>query len=340
MDDHNRQKGRLPDDSEQTMKLFISCDWGTSSFRLRLVNGAESRTISAVRSNYGIAAAFEAWRKTKEPETNRLNFYLQYISEQVAKLKAAASEDISGLPILISGMASSSIGMLELPYKTVPLSANGSDLEVRTLPLQPGLPHPIIMISGACTEEDVLRGEETMLAGCRHPMDGMARLFIFPGTHSKHILVKDGQAIGFATYITGELFDLLSNKSILASSVQNPGLEASADDQFFTKGVLEGSISTLANSVFHVRTNQLFGKANPGQNYAYLSGLLIGHELKAITAEMPGSIILVSSQGIRNAYASALRVLGLDDRLLHQDADEALVNGQWTIMKQVEMSRA
>lgn len=316
------------------MKFFFSCDWGTSAFRLRLVDMGDLKVVSEIKTGYGIAAAFESWKKAASDEQGRKKFYQAYLFEQVKKITQSYNVITDNVPILLSGMASSSIGMMELPYKRIPFHYSGSDLVIHTIPLGTDIPNKIIIISGGSSDKDVVRGEETMLAGCNIINDDTEQLFIFPGTHSKHLVVKNDMVKDITTYMTGEFFDLLSNKSILSTSVKKNNPEQINDQQFFVEGVLEGIAASLSNSIFHVRTNQLFNKATPGENYEYLSGLLIGHELKAIVEKKPASITLVCGEGLKKSYANALDILTLNTNWKYKNADDALIEGQWKILKQ------
>ena len=317
------------------MKLFFSCDWGTSMFRLRLVDTANAAILSEIRTGYGIATAFESWKQNGQDEDERMAFYQTYLFDQVKKISTTFKGSVDNAPIVLSGMASSSIGMLQLPYKKVPFRCDGSDLVIHTIPAKQEMQSQII-ISGVQSEVDVIRGEETIMAGCDIEAGDKEQLFILPGTHSKHISVKDGWVKDVTTYMTGELFDLLSNKSILSASVKKDTGEQSIDDRFFTEGVQKGLTFNLMNSIFHVRTNQLFGKASPEENYHYLSGLLIGHELKALTGNREIAVTLVCGTALKKAYMSALDILKLNSQLQYKDADQALINGQRKIMDKIK----
>ena len=316
------------------MKLFFSCDWGTSMFRLRLVDAANANILSEIKTGYGIATAFENWKQHGLHQNERMAFYQTYLFDQVKKIATSFKGSVDNAPVVLSGMASSSVGMLELPYKRLPFHCDGSDLVIHNISAKPNRP-PQIIISGVKSEADVIRGEETILVGCDVEADDKEQLFILPGTHSKHIRVKDGWAKDVATYMTGELFDLLSNKSILSASVKMNAGERSSHDRFFSEGVQEGMTCNLMNSIFHVRTNQLFGKASPEENYHFLSGLLIGHELKELSGNRETSVTLVCSAALRKAYISALNTLKLNSQLRYIDADVALINGQRKLMDRI-----
>jgi 2-dehydro-3-deoxygalactonokinase len=309
---------------DENREQFLSCDWGTSSFRLRLIDVKNNSVLTEIRTSDGIADIFQSWKQRNESEDDRKAFYLNYLFQQAEKIKASR-ELANGLPIVISGMISSSIGMIELPYKEIPFKSDGSDL---ILYHESYNQHPLFIISGVSSDDEVMRGEETMLVGCE-TSNSNEDLFIFPGTHSKHILVSNGIAKNFKTYMTGEVFHLLCNKSILSASVKEI---AQMDSDHFKKGVIEGSSSNLLNSIFHVRTNQLFKKVTAEENYHYLSGLLIGYELKAITEKKLSAITLVCSGNLKELYLSALETVDLKN-MQCVNADEALINGQCKILK-------
>ena len=316
------------------MKLFFSCDWGTSTFRLRLVDASNAKILSEIKTGYGIATAFESWKQNGRDQNERLGFYQRYLIDQVKTITSSFEGSVANAPIVLSGMASSSIGMLELPYKKLPFLCDGSDLLIHTIPSKEDTPAQII-ISGVRSETDVIRGEETILAGCDIERDDREQLFVLPGTHSKHINVQDGWVKDITTYMTGEVFDLLSNKSILSASVKKHTGEQDSNDRFFSEGVQKGATGNLVNNIFHVRTNQLFQKASPEENYQYLSGLLIGHELKELSRKMETCVTLVCSPSLKKAYLHALDVLRPGGQLHYKDADLALVNGQQKIMDRI-----
>ena len=313
------------------MKLFFSCDWGTSTFRLRLVDSENERILSEIRTSYGIKSAYEAWKQSGIDQSERIAFYQSYLLDQLKKINASFPKTTNDTPVVFSGMVSSSIGMLELPYKNLPCRTDGSDLVIHTIPSTADMPRQTI-VSGARSEYDIIRGEETILVGCGIESDERDQLFILPGTHSKHVRVHKGWIKDISTYMTGELFDLLSNKSILSASVKKDTQELATHDRFFVDGVKKGGTLNLMNSIFHVRSNQLFEKATPGENFHYLSGLLIGHELMDLLKSGDTSITLVCGAELKKAYTLALNVLGAGSNLEINDSDTALIRGQKKIM--------
>jgi 2-dehydro-3-deoxygalactonokinase len=315
------------------MKNFISCDWGTSAFRLRIIDEGTKQVLAETISAQGISATYALWKE--QISADRISFYSNIILQQIKIVEKQIGYTTAGLTIVISGMASSTAGMLELPYKAIPFHINKAELESHFIPATDMFPHKIILISGVRSANDVMRGEETILCGCGIKDLEEEQIFIFPGTHSKHLTVKNGMLKDIKTYMTGEVFNLLNSKSILAASVE-PGETAANNIDSFIKGVQEAVGNNLLNSIFHVRTSQLFDILNKQQNYHYLSGLLIGGELKDLQQKNNISISVVSSGVLSNLYLEALTALDLKKRCTTQNADAALINGQIFILNQYQ----
>ncbi len=344
------------------MSMFISCDWGTSAFRLRVVDtstpgsaphggGSLPVVLATLSTSAGIAATHAAWEASGLPFTERVAFYREVLEKAIGELAGraqaggwnheaandASGRDLHGIPVVISGMVSSSIGMLELPYRPLPFDASGADLRPTTLPPTAASPRTLLLLPGVRSADDVMRGEETQLIGCGAANVPGERVFVFPGTHSKHIIVRNGRAVDFKTYMTGELFGLLARQSILAGSVTAGPAAAAGLPAAFYAGVAAARESGLLHNAFLTRTNHLFDKYGKEDNYHFLSGLLIGEELRellghprengaAFSSRSFRPITLVASSPLREAYAAALARLGVGQPTVI-DADEALVAG-------------
>ena len=305
---------------------FLSCDWGTSSFRLRLVRTGDGEVLAETRAGKGIAAINNEWLNSGKPSSERVSFYQQQLMAAIADLRTATS----GLPVIISGMASSSVGMVELPYGNIPYSLTEDRLPVKQIHASDIFPHEIILVSGLKTTTDVMRGEETMLLGCGL-LDKDEWLIIFPGTHSKHAVVKNGILTDFRTYMTGEIFDLLATKSLLSRSVSLGEIEAGSNS--FSNGVKEGKDGNLLNSIFHVRSRQLLANTKPVENYHYLSGLVIGYELSSIQ-QSSQNILLACSNRLGVLYKQALEIItGKSPE--YRDADKLLLEGHQKLAGQI-----
>src|SRR4030095_1141613 len=134
------------------MKEFLSCDWGTTTFRLRLVDIAGAKIVAEENSDQGIAKVFELWKKTDQPEALRFAFFLDRIRQGIQSIESRLNYSLEGFPLVISGMACSTLGMIDLPYKKVPFSSDGSDLLSKFTKANNDFKHDIIFISGASTE--------------------------------------------------------------------------------------------------------------------------------------------------------------------------------------------
>jgi 2-dehydro-3-deoxygalactonokinase len=313
------------------MPTFISCDWGTSTFRLRLVDAITQSVSGEVMTNQGIAETHALWKQEGHDERNRFSFYLSFIENQLARLQEQSTDSLLNLPLIISGMASSNIGMVELPYKELPIAMDGSDLEFKKINETEYFGHDVVLISGVKTSNDVMRGEETQLMGC-DVNSGTEHVYIFPGTHSKHVTVKQQRATDFKTYMTGEFFHLLSTQSILSQSVQENSHSFIGDMlKSFEDGVAQSIHTNILHNAFLVRTNHVLGNLSKEENYHYLSGLLIGTELNELAhREVP--LTIVGSESMQKYYVVALKKLGISNVEI-VDADKALVNGHCKVYR-------
>lgn len=285
---------------------FLSCDWGTSAFRLHLVDAASGDSIAAISAPDGINAVHSAW-KAAGAGADRDDYFLKVLRSQVTALATVAGRRLDGLRILISGMVTASIGLREIPHHAMPFSLGGRDLRVERLTPAPVGLGPVLLVSGARTAEDVMRGEEIQVVGAAMLGAPASGLFILPGTHSKHVLVEACRAVDLRTYMTGEFFELLARRSILANSVEDAG--GAADDPAFAEGVVRGAAENLLHASFGVRAAELSGRRNRAASWQFLSGLVIGAELRELRDTAVRAIALVGSPALTERYAAALQVL-------------------------------
>ncbi|GAB3900996.1 2-dehydro-3-deoxygalactonokinase [Larkinella knui] len=320
------------------INYLLCCDWGTSFFRLRLVNRSDYRLIEEVTSQQGIASTFTKWKNFGERSGSlKEQFFREELRKHIELVADKAAIKLENVPIAVSGMASSSIGMAELPYASLPFAMDGSQASMRLFEASETFPHELILISGVKSQEDVMRGEETQLIGLTALLDSEKErlneaIFIFPGTHSKHMYVQGGQLMNFETYMTGEIFNLMASQSILKDSVDVSGLSDFSELNLtaFKSGLAE-SESPLLNRLFTVRTNQLFGHLTKIQNAFYLSGLLIGSELKPLQEKANWQLVLCSGTNLFPFYKQAIDYLNLSGRTTTIPADlidKAAIVGQ------------
>jgi 2-dehydro-3-deoxygalactonokinase len=305
----------------ETTGRFLSCDWGTTSFRLRLVSCQDCEIISEVREKTGIKAIYEeASRCGANTQEARREFFARFLREKIDLLLSRQSSPNTPLPLVISGMASSSVGWRELPYAKTPFRLNGADIVAEELQwTAPPQVNRTWLISGVANDYNIMRGEESEIIGLMADPELAAyqrrSLLILPGTHSKHVLVQEGSIVDFHTHITGELFEVLGRHSLLRASLdldqEKPGGKPSgAKLNAFQEGVLWARDHGLSGALFRVRTRAVLGGCLPNENTWFFSGLLIGAELTEVANNAGAvTIILAAGSGLSDLYALALQVL-------------------------------
>ena len=165
---------------------------------------------------------------------------------------------------------------------------------------------------------DVMRGEEVQIFGAIALTGVRSGLFVLPGTHNKWARVKDGRVTGFRTFMTGEFYALLSQHSILARTIDAAAL---FDEAAFLSGVAQADNGEgLLHNAFGARTLSLFERMSAGELASYLSGLLIGEELRTQSVRANGEVVLIGSPALTQRYALALRSLGTATRTLGSEA--------------------
>jgi len=295
---------------------FLAADWGTSNLRAWRL-GADGAVKQAARLPWGVAGLQpgEAARK---------------LDEELRPMLGA-----EGLPAILCGMIGSAMGIAEAPYADCP--AGAGDIAERLLQIGddtfivPGL--RCIRPDGY---PDVIRGEETKVLGWLRLDPRRAHgdhVLCLPGTHCKWVRVKDGRICDFLTCMSGELYALLSEKSVL-----KPGAPPS-DPAAFEEGLrYGGAAGPLASRLFTVRARRVGPdpqeRLEAGKAASFLSGLLIGDE----TARLPqllgltegSSIGLMGERSLCDLYAPALSLRGLT--VEEADADQAVIAGLTSLM--------
>ncbi|TPG47235.1 2-dehydro-3-deoxygalactonokinase [Roseomonas nepalensis] len=297
---------------------LIALDWGTSSLRSYLL-GDGGAVLDTRRLPLGI---------------------MQVEGGDFAGAFAKAAGDWRarwpGLPAIAAGMIGSAQGWVEAPYAPVPA---GLDELARGLVPVPGA--GLHIVPGVVQRGDapnVMRGEETQIAGALP--EGGGGLLVLPGTHSKWVEVAEGRIRRFDTYMTGELFAVLRRHSILGRFVreEDPPPPDDVAREAFARGVaaLRAEGASLSPLLFSARALVLTGGLPPEASLDYLSGLLIGDELRGGLAGHAGSIALIGDAALCARYETALAIFGVAGAGMPGDTAAA---GLWRIAERAGLTR-
>ena len=289
---------------------FAAVDWGTSSFRLWLIS-ADGAVLAERRSGDGMTTARE------KGFAATLDAHLE------------ALDVPSGLPAVACGMVGARQGWIEANYLDVPAPLEEIVSKAVT-PRDTG--RRVFILPGLAQRlperADVIRGEETQLMGAAANGTGeSAGLYCMPGTHSKWVRLENGKAIGFSTFMTGELYALIAGQSILAHSLG----EAEADPRApaFAEAVLAAfqEPQRLTGALFSIRGSQLLFGDPPERAAARLSGMLIGAEIAGSGCKSGdrSSVRLIASGRLASLYRAAFAALSIKIELI--DADAAVREG-------------
>ena len=290
--------------------VLIALDWGTSSLRGFLMDGS-ARILAERSSAQGIqnlpqpgAAGFEA---------------------ALTGLCGDWLDAHPTLPVVAGGMVGSAQGWVESPYVATP--ADAAVLADRSAQVAMAAGRRVLIAPGVLHDPaggipDVMRGEEIQIAGALAEDASWAcnACIAMPGTHSKWVRVADGRIASFSTYMTGELFAVLKTHSLLGR-LMPAGVDAKPEDEeeAFAIGLRTAQSAgpgDLPHQLFATRTLGLTKRLPPEALAHYLSGLLIGHELRSgltLLAEMPAGtpLLLIGDPGLCHRYTCGLAAFGI-----------------------------
>jgi 2-dehydro-3-deoxygalactonokinase len=292
---------------DRSSGAFVAVDWGTSSFRGWLM-AADGTVLAESRGPEGMLHCAGSG-------------FAPVLRDHLAKLGAGEH-----LPVLICGMAGAKQGWAEAPYLRAPTSLDTlheGAIRVETsgdVRILPG-------VAQARPEQpDVMRGEETQLLGVTEA--DFNGLVCIPGTHSKWVQIEAGGIAAFTTYMTGELFSVIAQHSILMHAVDAAGPLAQ-DSASFREGLAAArdAPSGLTASLFRLRAAQLLGFEQRADGAARLSGLLIGSEIADAVRRFGGArqLHLMAAGSLGALYHAALAAYGFDVTM--SDAEQASRRG-------------
>jgi 2-dehydro-3-deoxygalactonokinase len=285
---------------------WVAADWGTSQLRLWLMD-ANDGVIEERRAPCGMGGLAPSG-----------------FEPALVELLGDALPRSGTLTVICCGMAGSRQGWAEAPYVAVPCHPPSARSAVRAPTKDPRLAVHLLPGIRQDSPPDVMRGEETQIAGLLAAEPGFDGVACLPGTHTKWVHLSAGEVVSFRTFLTGELFALLRDRSVLRHSMAGDGWDEGAFDAAVTDALSRPA--SVAAELFGIRAAALLSGLSPAAAQARLSGLLIGIELAAARPYWLGQEVrLVGEAGIAGAYAAALAAQGVAARRV--DADEMTRRG-------------
>lgn len=283
---------------------LIAIDWGTTSFRAALADG-DGAVLERCEKPQGIMAADAR--------------FADVLREAIAPWRQSHPD----LPILMCGMIGSRQGWHEVPYVHCPATLASISAAV-TMFEEPDIGAigivPGVDVRTAGDAPDVMRGEETQILGAITLLGLDTAICVHPGTHSKWIRVENRTITGFETFMTGEVYAALRGHTILGRMMADEGfsetgfrrgLEASAEN-----GAGPGA---LLHRIFSTRTLGLFGELEAADSADYLSGLLIGSEMRESMRQGAQDLVILGAHNLEVRYRMAADHLGIRCRAAPPD---------------------
>ncbi len=261
---------------------WIAVDWGTSNMRAWAMS-ASGTVLDEVRSDRGMGS-------------------LKPAEFEQALRDAIAPWDHKGAPMIACGMVGAKQGWMEAPYAAVPCAATPEGF---TKPDAGDLDVYIIAGLKQADPADVMRGEETQIAGFLSMNKNWDGVICLPGTHTKWAHISADEVVSFQTYMTGDLFAAISGNTVLKHSVSSDDW----DNDAFDGGVADAMArpERLAARLFSLRAEGLLNGMQNGMAKARLSGLLIGAELAGAKPYWLGQqVAVIGAGGLCSLYVRAL----------------------------------
>jgi 2-dehydro-3-deoxygalactonokinase len=290
--------------------MLIGVDWGGSS--LRVFRFDDDGGVLEGRASHRGVATVDGGR------------FAEALGELIADWTAAGRARL-----VMCGMVGSRQGWAEAPYIACPtdLGALASQLLPLETPFGPALIAPGLSIDDG-GRLDVMRGEETQFLGAM-PNPDWGGIIVHPGTHAKWATFAAGRIIGFRTWMTGELFAVLREHSVLRLLMEDGADDPAAFDLGVSRGMADPAITSL---LFTARTEGLFERLAPTALPSYLSGLLIGSEVAGGLSNVApdADILLVGDARLNRLYGRAFDRAGRSG-ITVIDGDVAAPRGLWRL---------
>ena len=279
---------------------WFAVDWGTSNLRVWVFD-AENQLLDHVSSTQGMGALSP---ETFEPTL--IELIDPYLGQRVS-------------PVICCGMVGARQGWAEAAYMQVPCSAPDAKKALRVKSKDPRV--DVRILPGLCqnTPADVMRGEETQIAGYLAKDPNFFGTLCLPGTHSKWTQISAEEIVSFRTFMTGELFALLSTQSVLRHALDTS--EWSEDDYLEALNDAMSVPQQLSARLFALRADGLLHGLSPTAVRSRLSGYLIGLELAGAKPYWLGlDVVVIGDPKLTPLYTRALKAQGVS--CLSQNGDE------------------
>ena len=301
--------------------VCIGVDWGTSSFRAWLFD-TSGNSLDSVQGPWGITQVAD--RPFKQTLMKAVGGWLS---------------DSADLPVIMCGMIGSAQGWQEARYLSGKIgldelaggviSLNDPEIKISIIPGIQGV--------SADGHNDVMRGEETLLAGRMRNDNKEQMLFCLPGTHSKWVLTDQNRIEHLTTFMTGEMFQIMSRHSILSPLIDTETRVDVTSEGFAQGLMLAESPSGVSHQLFAIRAGVLTGRFRRADVLSLLSAVLIGSECRALhkcfsQAELP-LVTLMSSAEIADAYQTAFRHLDIQYQMVN--AEHAAQAGLFAVFQRL-----
>jgi 2-dehydro-3-deoxygalactonokinase len=270
---------------------WIAVDWGTSNLRAYIMS-ANGEVLAQAKSTKGMGSL-----NSDQFESTLIELVSDYLS------------DDSITPVIACGMVGSKQGWKEAGYIPVPAAPpKGTKL---TRPHVNDSRIAVYILPGMSQSKpaDVMRGEETQILGYLAQDPDFNGSICLPGTHTKWVQISSGEVVSFRTFVTGELFDIISKHSVLRHSVGEGW-----DEEAFLESVTDGimNANALTNRLFGLRASSQLDGMQPTTATAKLSGMLIGLELGGAKGFWLGNqVVLIGNNKIMDYYQAALTHQGV-----------------------------
>lgn len=293
---------------------WIAVDWGTTHLRVFAMS-KENHVTDQRFSDKGMGVLS---KNQFEPEL------ISLISDW--------SHGSSRMQVLACGMVGAKQGWVEAPYAETPCPPlTGSGLI--NVPLSDSK-YSMHIVPGVCQRNpaDVMRGEETLIAGLIDQTPENCNCVCLPGTHSKWVSIEQGEIQHFASFMTGELFSLLSQQSVLRHGVSNEGM----DKAVFLQGLEHATLQPeqWMSDLFRIRAQGLLNNLEQVHARSLLSGQLIGAELIGAKHYWQNNTVsLIGDHRLTELYIDALNFLGIEAH--SYDPQIMLINGLSTIYRTI-----